>query len=236
MANYTHKFAMELDERVSFHEEQYNLILDEKKYYVLRFDGVKMTKNFLSKPEMRKTFFKTIRESITSFMNNNEGLNFAYSFSDEISVFLSDKVLKEYDYRLQKIISILSSQLGFIFGANAYRNRLDLDNKIRCFDCRIIEFDELESVKDYFVSRQVFQISSHFLRLKHSYIKDFIGNNTNVINNKLKQVGVYYEKLPKAERYGLIWVNGEFIIPYEFIENEDILLSQLKELELEKSK
>ena len=103
--NYTHKYAMQLNEEIVSHEDTYNIILDSQKLYILRFDGVRMTKNFLGNPELRTPFFKTMKEMLQKFMENNLNLKFAYSFSDEISILLSKEVLEEYDYRLEKIIS-----------------------------------------------------------------------------------------------------------------------------------
>ena len=138
MINYSHRFAMKLNSEMLPKEAKYNITLDQNKYYVLRFDGVKMTKNFLSKEELRVPFFKTMKNTISEFMSLNSNLKFAYSYADEISVLLTKEALDEYEYRLEKIISIYSSQLGFIFGMSSNKYDLNIESKIRCFDCRVI--------------------------------------------------------------------------------------------------
>lgn len=226
--NYTHKYAMQLNEEIVSHEDTYNIILDSQKLYILRFDGVRMTKNFLGNPDLRTPFFKTMKELLQKFMENNLNLKFAYSFSDEISILLSKEVLEEYDYRLEKIISIYSSQLGFLFGSVATKNNLNLDGKIRSFDCRIIEFDNMYEVREYFVSRQVFQISSHFLRLKYQYVPKLKATNTDIIKVNLKSHGVDYDKMSRNEKYGLLYVEDCYQHSYEFLENRDKLMHQLE--------
>ena len=226
--NYTHKYAMQLNEEIVSHEDTYNIILDSDKLYVLRFDGVRMTKNFLGNPDSRTPFFKTMKDTLQCFMENNLNLKFAYSFSDEISIFLTKEVLEEYKYRLEKIISIYSSQIGFIFGAKAIKNKLNLDGKIRAFDCRIIEFDNIYEVREYFVSRQVFQISSHFLRLKYQYVPKLKATNTEIIKVNLKSHGIDYDKFSKAEKYGFLYVEDCFQQAYEFLEDREKLMRQLE--------
>lgn len=228
MINYSHKFAMKLNNEMLPYEAKFNLKLDEDKYYVIRFDGVKMTKHFLGKEEARVPFFKTMKQTLADFMLENPNLKFAYSYADEISVFLSKEALEEYEYRIEKILSVYSSQLGFIFSVNAVKNNLELDDKIRCFDCRIIELEDLKKVRDYFASRQAFQISSHFLRLKYQYLPDFVRTNTNDIYNELMKKGIYYDKLTKAERYGILWVEDCFQIVYEFLADLNKLYKQLQ--------
>ena len=226
--NYTHKYAMQLNEEIVSHEDTYNIILDGDKLYVLRFDGVRMTKNFLGKPEARIPFFKTMKETLKCFMENNLNLKFAYSFSDEISILLTKEVLEEYNYRLEKIISIFSSQMGFIFGSVAAKNNLDLDGKIRSFDCRIIEFDNLYEVREYFISRQVFQISSHFLRLKYQYCPKLKATNTDIIKNTLLKYDVDYDKISRSERYGILYIEDCYQYSYEFLEDREKLMRQLE--------
>ena len=226
--NYTHKYAMQLNEEIVSHEDTYNIILNTEKIYVLRFDGVKMTKNFLGNPDARTPFFKTMKETLQRFMEHNVNLKFAYSFSDEISILLSKEVLEEYKYRLEKILSIFSSQIGFIFASVAVKNNLNLDGKVRSFDCRIVEFDNMYEVREYFVSRQVFQISSHFLRLKYLHCPKLKATNTDIIKNVLLSKGIDYDKFSRSEKYGFLYIEDCYQHSYEFLEDRDKLMKQLE--------
>lgn len=227
MINYSHKFAMKINRKMLPYEVKYNLVLNPEKYYIIRFDGVKMTKNFLGKPEKVDIFLKTMYDSIQGFMINNPNLKFAYSYSDEISILLSKEVLKEFAYRIEKILSIYSSQLGFIFAVKAKENGLNMEDQIRCFDCRIIELKNFDLVYEYFISRQVFQISSHFLRLKYQHTPTLNSTNTNDIYDALLKKGINYDKFSKQEKYGIIWVGQDFLEPYEFMTNSKKLQEQL---------
>ncbi len=212
---YTHRKAEKLNEKLHPFEQRYDILLDKGKNYILRLDGVNMTKNFLGKKDVRSLFLKTMRQTMQLLFNQEPKLKFAYSYSDEISILLEESVLNDYDYRLEKIVSIYTSKITAAFYLAASKNQLPLYDRLRSFDGRIIGLDERQ-LKDYFVSRQAFAISSHLIRLKNQHLPDLPSTNSKKIIATLKEKGIIYEEIPKEERYGLLWVNDGFQMPYEF--------------------
>ena len=110
--NYTHKYAMQLNEEIVSHEDTYNIILDSQKLYVLRFDGVKMTKNFLGNPDSRTPFFKTMKETLQCFMENN--LNNTLTYAECTDLVLSIIFYDTWDGKLPEVLTSdsLSSMIG----------------------------------------------------------------------------------------------------------------------------
>ncbi len=227
--NYTHKFSMKLLSEMLPFEENNNLVLDKNKIYVLRFDGLHMTKNFLGKPSLKNAFLYTMREGIRIFMEQNLEFKFVYSFSDEISLIIEKEFLEKFDYRFEKILSILTSKISIAFYMAANKTHLNLNDKIRCFDGRILSFNKEKEVEKYFKSRQAIHIACHFLRLKNEYLKEERIYNTNTIIKTLKEKGIDYYEISKSMRYGLIWINNGFFAPYEFLTNEEQLSMHIQE-------
>lgn len=225
--NYSHRYAMKLNSGMIINEEKYNVMLTENKRYVLRFDGVHMTKNFLGKPEFKIPFLQTMSQTLALVMSEHKELKFAYSYSDEISILLEDEVLEKYNYRLEKIISIFTSELSMAFFMSAQQNMLPLGGKLRSFDCRIIELEDINELKKYFISRQAFSISCHLARLRFQYLGADFPDNSDLIINKLLNYGIDYFKINKKERYGIIWANKMLLPAYEFSQATPVLYHQL---------
>lgn len=225
--NYTHGQALKLNKFMLPYEAKYNYVFNEGKYYILRLDGVHMTRNFIGKPEMRKAFMQTMKTTIQLFMQQNKAFRFAYSYSDEISLLLSTEAAESVEYRLEKLISIYSSKITCAFCMSSSKTGLSLDDKIRSFDCRLLEFETEDEVCRYFKARQAFQISSHFIHLSNEYLNRERITATSKTIEKLKTRGIFYEKLGREERYGILWVDKGFQIPYEFHAESKKLFFQL---------
>lgn len=208
-------------------EEKYDITLDKDKVYVLRFDGVHMTKNFLGKQEFKIPFLKTMSQTLSLVMNEHKELKFAYSYSDEISIVLEDTILEKYEYRLEKIISIFTSELSMAFFKSAQEQMLPLGGKLRSFDCRIIELEDINELKKYFISRQAFSISCHLARLRYQYLGANFPDNSDLIIEELLKYGIDYYKINKKERYGIIWANKTLLAAYEFVAATPVLYHQI---------
>lgn len=232
--NYTHGQALKLNKFMMPYEAKHNYNLDKGKFYILRLDGVHMTRNFIGKPEMKKAFLQTMKTTIQLFMQQNKAFRFAYSYSDEISLLLPIEAVEKVEYRLEKLISIYCSKITCAFCMSASKNGLILDDKIRSFDCRLLEFETADEISRYFMARQAFQISSHFIYLSNVYLNREKVVSTGKTIEKLREKGVFYEKLSREERYGILWVDKCFQIPYEFHANPKKLFCQICNTEPEK--
>ena len=79
MMFYSHAMAEQMNKDIKAYEDNYNLVLNEDKLYVLRFDGVGMTKAFMGNDEMKKTFLYTMKDTVYFFMKQELEIRFAYS-------------------------------------------------------------------------------------------------------------------------------------------------------------
>lgn len=225
--NYTHGQALKLNRFMQQYEEKYNYTFDKGKFYILRLDGVHMTRNFIGKPEVRKHFMQTMKLTLRLFMQQNKEFRFAYSYSDEISLLVPKEAAERVEYRLEKLLSIYSGKITCAFCMAAFQNGLPLDDKIRSFDCRLIEFETEDEVRRYFMARQAFQISSHFIYLSNAYLDGKRITSTDITIEELKKKGVFYETLSREERYGILWADKDFQTPYEFHDNPKKLMWQI---------
>ncbi len=121
-----------LSDRMKEYESQTQIKLIKKLPVIIRIDGrgfSKFTKGF-EKPfdiELSKIFQKVTLELCKSIDN----IKFAYSQSDEISLLLTDwdhtkeadggRVDTWYDYRVQKMVSVIGSQVTALFNQELYK-------------------------------------------------------------------------------------------------------------------
>lgn len=224
MKFYSHAKAEKMNNEFKKYEAAYDLTLKEDKEYIIRFDGVGMTKAFMGKPELKKSFLFSMKEAIEKLMINENDLFFAYSYSDEVSIYLEKETILRYKNRLEKLISILSSKLTAAFYIAAANHNLDLSLQLRAFDARIIELDSINLVIDYFVCRQAFAISSHLIFLRNKHLDNYyITDSLNIING-LKAKGIDYDSISRSERLGLLFINKEYQVVFEFLADKKRLL------------
>lgn len=227
MKNYTHGYAMAVNRKYKLLESKYDINLDYDKKYVLRFDGVKMTKSFMPQDDNKALFLKTMLETIRLFIAEFNDFKFCYSYCDEISFLLNDKILAKYSYRKQKLLSVLTGALSVCFYKAAINNNLDLKDKIWSFDGRIIELESNDDVLGYFIARQAYSISSHLLSLARKHLDTNTYKSTNQLINELKANKIDYDKIPSRLKYGIIWAGKDYQPSYEFIERKERLTHQL---------
>lgn len=227
MKNYTHGYATAVNRKYKLLESKYDINLDFDKKYVLRFDGVKMTKSFMPQEDNKALFLKTMAETIRRFISEFNDFKFCYSYCDEISFLLNDKILSKYSYRTQKLLSVLTGVLSVCFYKAAVNNNLDLKDKIWSFDGRIIELDTNDDVLGYFTARQAYSISSHLLSLGRKYLEINTYSSANELIKKLRVNNVDYDKIQPKIKYGMIWAGNNFQPSYEFIERKERLTHQL---------
>lgn len=227
MKNYSHGYAVAINRKYKLLESKYDLNLDNDKKYILRFDGVKMTKTFMSEEKNKTIFLKTMSDTIEIFMLEFPELSFCYSYCDEISLLLNDNILTKYSYRTQKLLSILTGALSVSFYKSALKNELDLNDKTWSFDGRIIELDNNDDVLGYFIARQAYAISSHLLSLARTHLKLNTLKSVPDLLQKLKKAKIDYDKIPNKIKYGIVWAGKELQPSYEFTERKERLTHQL---------
>lgn len=223
MKSYSHAKAEKINNEFKKYEYNYDLTLKDDKEYIIRFDGVGMTKAFMSKPELKKSFLFSMKEAIERFMLNEKDLYFAYSYSDEVSIYLEKQTILRYKNRVEKLISILASKLTAAFYIAANNHNLDLSLQLRSFDARIIELDSINYVIDYFLCRQSYAISSHLIFLRNKYLDNYYVTSSTSIINQLKNIGIDYEAISRSERLGLLFVNKEYQVVFEFLADKNRL-------------
>lgn len=221
MRYYSHSYAENLNLRVKLNEEKFNTHLEKDTHYVIRLDGVGMTKSFYSKPDYKRAFMHTMRDTLQMFMQSENSLRFAYTYSDEISIYLEETFLNKYTYRTEKILSVVASKITAAFYISAQKYGLPLEKKLESFDARIIELPSELDVLVYFEARQAFTISSHLIYLRNTYLNNYRLDNSRMIISSLARLGINYEEdYSKSERFGLIWVNKEYQVPFEFLNDK----------------
>lgn len=211
---YSYGYALELYKPFKEDEEKFNYKLEKNIFYIVRFDGKHMTRDFKKKKEpINEEFFKTMKKTFYSFCSSKKNILFAYSFSDEISILIkgsnNDKI---EDARIEKILSLYASELSILFYRNALDNNLSL--KRNCiFDARILQ---PKAIDKYFIARQAFAIDKFLMQLKGKYDIDYKLNTSKEVLKELEKKNINYNEFPSEYRYGLIYyIKGE-IKSFEF--------------------
>lgn len=225
---YSLGYANSLYKPFKLKEKDFNIILNNKNYYVLRFDGKDMTAGFKIKHKaINEVFFNTMKDTFNEFCQSYRFILFGYCFSDEISILIKATQNAHADHnRIEKLLSLMSSKLSLIFYRNAQKNNLNLKNKDWVFDSRIIKL-ETNQINNYFLARQAFAIDKYIMQLKGEYKIDYTLNKSNQVIEELKNKNINYEDLPKEYRYGLMNLKGEEITPFEINENINFITQQL---------
>ncbi|MDE6414951.1 MAG: tRNA(His) guanylyltransferase Thg1 family protein [Anaeroplasmataceae bacterium] len=197
-----------------YEEEKFNLKLEKDVYYIVRFDGKDMTKDYkINKEPINEEFFKTMKETFYSFCSSKKNIIFAYSFSDEISILIKGpKNSTIEEARIEKILSLYAGELSILFFKNAQNNRLNT-TKNNVFDARIIQ---TSSIYEYFISRQAFAIDKFIMQLKGKFNIDYKLHTSNKVLKELEKKGIKYNEFPAEYRYGLIYNSKEKLESFEF--------------------
>lgn len=226
---YSLGYANSLYKPFKLKEKDFNIILNNKNYYVLRFDGKDMTAGFKIKHKaINEVFFNTMKDTFNEFCQSYRFILFGYCFSDEISILIKATQNAHADHnRIEKLLSLMSSKLSLIFYRNAQKNNLNLKNKDWVFDSRIIKL-ETNQINNYFLARQAFAIDKYIMQLKGEYKIDYTLNKSNQVIEELKNKNINYEDLPKEYRYGLMNLKGEEITPFEINENINFITQLLE--------
>lgn len=230
--DYTYINVKKVNKKFKKLEKPYDMKLKEDTYYIIRFDGVSMTTRFLKQNPRKDLFYKVMAEAIQMFVSTDSmNMVLVYSATDEVSVLISDKYLKEQNYRLEKVVSILTSRLTYAFCMAVQKNNFITNNRIYTFDGRMIELNGKDEILEYFVSRQAFTICRilEILNKKNYGEADF--TDSALLIEKLNKDNAF-SGISDHERYGLLWGKGEKISIFEFDRDRDKLKSIINSLDL----
>ncbi len=201
------KFA-ELDTRMRAFEGAGNTVLPLAEFLVARLDGrgfTRLTKELLTleKP-FDARFHEAMSQTLAHLFDCGFTLRFGYSQSDEISLlFAADGV--PFERKTRKILSILAGEASAQFS---------LSLGVRgAFDCRLSLLPAPESVRDYFVWRQLDAarnaLSAHCYWIARAQgdaprtaTKRFDGTSQREKRAFLGENGVDFEALPRWQTRG----------------------------------
>ena len=204
--NYSYGYAMHLQKPFKEKEKELEISLNKYEYYIIRFDGVEMTKAFKIKNKaINVPFFETMKKALYCFVEKYPEIILAYSFSDEISVLFKSNANKDDMFsRNQKLLSILSAHLALEFKKAIEMTGLDNKEKDWLFDARIIGCNKEEAIR-YFIARQALVIDKYLKQLKGEKGITITLNKSKEIIDALKEKGINYENLNPEHKYGLIY-------------------------------
>ncbi len=226
--NYSYNQIITENEKYKITEEKFNKILDKNHIYIARFDGVHMAKKLSSKSENKKIFQTIFSSATEEFIKCYPQIKFGYCFSDEISIILEHSLLNLYNYRIEKILSVLTSKLTSCFIMAVLKKGYNLQESIPGFDCRILSFQTTEEVTDYFISRQAFCIINHLYYLRNNKLIKYNLTNSYQIIGELNKIHFNYYTVPVEEKYGFLWINKGYQRVYEFKKNSARFLLSIK--------
>lgn len=161
-------------------EEKEKHFLESNKLYIVRLDGVGMTKRF--KPYkffFNRDFLFNIQNAFYDFCNHHsEQVLFGFHCNDEISLLI--KTVKQdadntYN-RKEKLLSLFASEISVRFDQYCGKKPPETDpnffgEKLNIFDARIFEVTK-DQVVPYFCLRQAFGIEHALTRLKYKTGKE----------------------------------------------------------------
>ena len=228
-----------LSDRMKRYEDVNRTYLTSRLPIILRIDG----KNFSNYTKcFRKPydalFNKVMRETAQNLCENIEGCRFAYTQSDEISLFLVnyDNIAARgwFKNNVQKMDSVAASMTTFFFQKNLmacideramasdeydYIDRVidTAQNKPCVFDCRCFVLPK-EEVVNYFIWRQQDCIRNSINALACYYFPQKGLQNKNSDEKKkmlLNIIGIDWEDMNDAFKYGTALYKCNFILDFE---------------------
>jgi len=144
-----------LGNRMKEYEKCFSYKLTKNQDYIIRLDGRhfhSLTRS-MDKP-FDKDFIEVMRELSKLLLKEVQGAKLVYVQSDEISIYITDKITNEtepyFDNKLQKIVSITAS-----FATMHFNKLISVryPDKAGMFDSRIFMIPEKE-LANYFIWRQ----------------------------------------------------------------------------------
>lgn len=217
-----------LTERMKAYESSYTSYLTRRMPVIIRLDG-KSFKNWTA-TNLNRPFDdrlpELMSETIKYLMKEIQGCVFAFSQSDEISLFLRDydtlNTESWFGSNLQKMISVSASLATAKFNLEAYRHRFTPAH----FDSRVFVLPK-EEVVNYFIYRQHDGLRNSVSMYAnkvfgHSKIH---GASVQDMKQMLIDEGKPWEDLPEMFRYGIYMKKNEDVVTQSvlFKDNRSII-------------
>jgi tRNA(His) 5'-end guanylyltransferase len=186
------------------YEQSYTSFLTKRTPIIVRLDGksFKSWTGNLNRP-FDKLLPEIMQHTVKYLMAEVQGCVFAFSQSDEISLFLRDydnlNTESWFGSNLQKIVSVSASLATAKFNQVASKHNLPLAH----FDSRVFLLPK-EEVVNYFIYRQHDGIRNSIQMLGQHKLghKACQGKNNNIIKEMLAEAGHSWYDLDKVFRHG----------------------------------
>jgi tRNA(His) guanylyltransferase len=201
-----------LTTRMQGYEQAYSTTFTKRMPIIVRLDGKgfsKFTNQYFNKPFDDK-FSLAMQETVKYLMQEIQGCVFAFSQSDEISLFLRDydslNTESWFGSNLQKIVSVTASMATAKFNhvAGTYG-----DLPLVQFDSRAFILPK-EEVVNYFIYRQHDGVRNSIQMLAQSVLghKECQGKNNNILKEMLETSDNNWYDIDTVFRHGFSMTKG----------------------------
>lgn len=217
------------DRMKSQYEDRTRHFLPRRTYTIVRLDGKAFhtfTKNFNRPYDARITSW--MDATAAALCHQIQGVKFAYTQSDEISLLLTDfegqKTEAWFDGNLQKITSISASIATAAFNSTRIRSDVNADTWA-LFDSRAFTIPDAVEVANYFIWRQQDAVRNSISMLAQSLYshKELHGKNSSQQQEMTFQKGHNWNDVSVRNK------RGGFIAPViEEIKIDDRIISRYK--------
>lgn len=205
-----------LEERMLGYRSSTDYRLEKNLPVLIMVDGrsfSRQVKNRFKLP-FDQEFINIMNKTAEYVSKNIQGCKFAYTQSDEISFYVDCSKREEetpfFEYRLSKILSIVSSMTTSMFN---YLMSNEFPEPLYQFDCKAWNVPTQNDVFAWFLYRQIDCIRNSKQQAAQTYIshKDLMGKNTDLqIKLLLEREGIDWNLYNPGEKYGrFIWKEEE---------------------------
>ena len=108
MKSYSHAKAEKINNEFKKYEYKYDLTLKDDKEYIIRFDGVGMTKAFMSKPELKQSFLFSMKEAIERSACE-ESIYHEIKTDSDLEYVCADITTKLIYFKYEEIMELISN-------------------------------------------------------------------------------------------------------------------------------
>lgn len=203
-----------LKQKCEFYRSLTDYKLMPNSYVLAMVDGhcfSKMIKNKFEKP-FDDTFIEMMNETAKYLCENIQGVKFAYTQSDEISLLITDFDTEQTDsffsFRLCKMQSLIAAMATAKFNQMYYNKVINLKNVPLCtFDCKVWTVPNANDAFAWFLYRQIDCIKNSKAQTAQSFVphKELVGLTADEMIAKCKEdKGVDWYAYPNDRRYGRI--------------------------------
>ena len=202
-----------LKEKCEYYRSLTDTRLVPNSYVLVMVDGhcfSKMIKNKFEKP-FDKTFIRMMNETAQYLCENIQGVKFAYTQSDEISLLITDFDTEMTDsffsFRLCKMQSLIAAMATAKFNQLYYDYVCPKNVPLCTFDCKVWTVPNANDAFAWFLYRQIDCIKNSKAQTAQTFVphKDLVGLNADEMIAKCKEViGLDWHTLDNSMKFGRI--------------------------------